>query len=92
MGFQTKHASWDGGAISEHPIFQALAPQKTVKTQCGKRVSMSAVDNHDISCCTCLDEINREARALEQIRYYTHILETRGLDAANAIAATWGGE
>ncbi len=83
------HASWDGGAISEHPVFSTLAPQKTIKTRCGKRVPMAHINNHDIQCANCLDELSREARALEQIRQYTEVLLAHGLDAANALAATW---
>jgi len=84
------HASWDGGAISEHPLFLAtLGPQKTIKTRCSKRVSMRHIDNTDITCAECLDDINRQARGQERLAQYHHVLETRGLDAANALAATW---
>ncbi len=83
------HASWDGGAISEHPLFVAIGGQKTIKTRCNKRVSMAHIDNHGTQCAACLNEIRREARAFEQIKQYSEILEAQGLDAANALAATW---
>jgi hypothetical protein len=82
-GSQT-HASWDGGAIT------ALFPNKhTTKTRCGKRVSVSRIDDHDIQCGACLDAINRETRALDQLRQYHEVLVSDGLDAANALALTW---
>ena len=32
--FTLKHASWDGGAVSENPFFLAtIGPQKTIKTR-----------------------------------------------------------
>ncbi len=88
--FTLKHASWDGGAVSENPFFLAtIGPQKTIKTRCNKRVSMRVIDNHDITCTACLDDINRQEKAYEQIEQYSHVLETQGLEAANALAATW---
>lgn len=84
------HASWDGGAISEHPFLVAvLGIQKSIKTRCGKRVSMSLINNADITCGACLDEISRQAQALERIEQYTHVVKTQGIDAANQLAATW---
>ena len=72
---EQKHASWDGGEISEHPLFVALAPhpQKTIKTRCGKRVRMSSINNHDIGCANCLDSINQETQALEVLRRYAEV-------------------
>lgn len=88
--FVTKHASWDGGSISENPLFLAtIGPQKTIKTRCNKRVGMVAIDNHNITCATCLDDINRQDQAMERLVQYDRVVKTQGREAANALAATW---
>lgn len=80
-----KHAAWDGGAISENPFFLAtVGQQKTIKTRCGKRVSMKHVDNDTPTCAECLADIERERVGLIEIEQYAQDVQTGGLEYANA--------
>lgn len=78
-----KHKAWDGGAITD--TFGVLLGQKTVKTECGLRVKMSAIDNAVPTCEACKAEIARQAEPLRKLRVYEHVFATQGFDAANKL-------
>ena len=70
------HSPWDSGVLAD--IFTPLGvTHKTVKTVCGIRVKIERANHkEEITCVSCLDEINRREHALEEIRRYA---ESKGV-------------
>lgn len=70
-----KHVAWDKGACRDaftdvfgSAFVNDVLKQKTSKTLCGKRVSMSAIDNQTTDCPNCLAELKREQEGLAVLR------------------------
>lgn len=65
------HMPWDNGSILDalEDVFGFRNPQKTTKTRCGIRVSMSKADHRAaITCPGCEADIRRENDFLEANR------------------------
>lgn len=80
------HMPWDDGTITD--AFCGLVTVKTTKTQCGVRVSIARA-NHKLptTCEECLSEMRRREKGHKAIELFMRVLESDGLDAANALFA-----
>jgi hypothetical protein len=86
-----KHQAWDDGAILAGmagklgPGIYHVVNQKSMKTLCGKRVTMDHIANGQADCPDCLAAIEKRERGQAMLLEYERICNERGFKAANAI-------
>jgi hypothetical protein len=67
-----KHIAWDEGVVSEEgaamiAIAVGVYPtQKSIKTQCSKRVKMVDIDNKQPTCQQCIELVLEKERDMQE--------------------------